>query len=136
MTPVSGDLLSASSLLAALLGLLYGTWYAEITAAAQTKIPDHDGARLVRATSTTLRTRALPLVVVAGVLTAILAPPAIAVVVHTVQHLVGVKPGAQYDAVKACFVAVFCVVAFLLVTVSTAALRVRAHLHKLRRVPD
>ena len=31
---VTGPLLSAGSLLAALLGLLYGTWYAEITAAA------------------------------------------------------------------------------------------------------
>jgi hypothetical protein len=133
---VTGDLLGASSLLAALLGLLYGAWYPEITAAAQTTVPDHDAATLVSATSATLRARALPLVAVAAVLAAILAPPAISVVVHTVQHLAGVRHGGGYDAVQACFVAVFAVVVMLLVIVSSAALKVRAQLLKLQRVAD
>jgi hypothetical protein len=136
LTPVTGDLLGASSLLAALLGLLYGAWYPEITAASRTTIPGHDAAGLVKATAATLRTRALPLVAVAGVLTAILAPPAVSVVVRTAQHLVGVRHGGGYDAVQACFVAVFAVIAMLLVMVSTAALRVRAQLHKLQKVAD
>lgn len=136
MTPVTGDLLGASSLLAALLGLLYGAWYPEITAAARTSIPDHDATTLVKATTATLRTRALPLVVVAAVLAVILAPPAVSVVVRTVQHLVGIRHGGGYDAVQACFVAVFGVVVMLLVMVTTAALRVRAQLLKLQKVAD
>jgi hypothetical protein len=133
---VTGPLLSAGSLLAALLGLLYGTWYAEITAAAASPVPDHDAGKAVRATTATLRTRALPLVVVAAVLTGILAPPAVLVVVHTVQHLVGVRHGGEYDAAQACFVAVFAVIVMLLVMVSRAALRLRAHLMRLRAVKD
>jgi hypothetical protein len=133
---VTGPLLSAGSLLAALLGLLYGTWYAEITAAATTPVPDHDAATLVRATTATLRTRALPLVTVAAVLSAILAPPAVSVLVHTVQHLVGVRHGGGYDAVQACFVAVFAVIVMLLAMVTRAALRLRAHLLRLRQVRD
>lgn len=133
---VTGALLGASSLLAALLGLLYGTWYPEISAASRTTIPGHDAAGLVKATAATLRTRALPLVVVAAVLAAILAPPAVSVVVHTVAHLVRLRHGGGYDAVQACFVAVFAVVVMLLVMVSTAALRVRAQLIKLRNVAD
>jgi hypothetical protein len=136
LTPVTGDLLGASSLLAALLGLLYGAWSPEITAAAQSTIPDHDATKLVNATTATLRTRALPLVGVAAVLAVILAPPAVSVVVRTVQHLIGVRHGGGYDAVQACFVAVFAVVVMLLVMVSTAALRVRAHLLKLKQVSD
>jgi hypothetical protein len=128
---VTGDLLSASSLLAALLGLLYSVWYPEINAATKTPIPDHDRTDLVEATRSTLRSRSIPLAIVAGVLTLVLAPPAVSVVVSSYQHF-----GGSYDAVQACFVAVFAVIVTLLVTVTMGVYRLHRHLRELRRVPD
>ena len=131
MSPVTGDLLSASSLLAALLGLLYSAWYPEINAATKTPIPDHDRTDLVEATKSTWATRAIPLLVVAGVLTLVLAQPAYLVVVRSYQHR-----GGSYDAVQACFVAVFAVIVTLLVTIGVGAHRLHRHLRELRAVPD
>jgi hypothetical protein len=131
LSPVTGDLLSASSLLAALLGLLYSVWYPEMNAAAETPIPDHDGTELVEATRSTLRSRAIPLVVVASVLTLVLVQPAVSVVVRWYQYR-----GGSYDAVQACFVAVFAVIVTLLVTISAGVYRLNSHLRELRSVPD
>jgi hypothetical protein len=130
LSPVTGDLLSASSLLAALLGLLYSVWYPEINEATKTAIPDHDGTALVEATKLTLSSRAIPLVVVAGILTLVLAQPAVLVVVRSYQHR-----GSNYDAVQACFVAVFAVIVTLLVTIGMGAYRLYRHLRELRAVP-
>lgn len=136
MSPVSGDLLSASSLLVALVGLLYSTWYPEITAAAETPVPLHDASKLISNMRSTLRTRAAPLLVLAVVLLVVLVPPAFAVVLQTVRHLFGSRSGSQYDAVQACFIAVFVALLLLAVTLWTATRRVWLRLKDLERIPD
>jgi hypothetical protein len=136
LSPVSGDLLSASSLLVALVGLLYSTWYPEITGAAEAPVPLHDASKLRSSTRSTLRTRAAPLLLLAVVLLLVLFPPALAVVVQTVRQLTGSQAGNQYDAVQACFIAVFVALLLLAVTLWTATRRLWLRLKDLERIPD
>jgi hypothetical protein len=136
LSPVSGDLLSASSLLVALVGLLYSTWYPEITAAAEMPVPLHDASKLRSSTRSTLRTRAAPLLMLAVLLLLVLVPPAFAVVLQGVQDLFGSRPGSQYDAVQACFLAVVVALLLLAVTLWTATRRVWLRLKDLEKIPD
>jgi len=136
LNAASGDLLSASSLLTALVGLLYSTWYPEIRAAASTPIPLHDASKPKSDTRSTLLTRAVPLLLLAIVLVLLLLPPAIGVVIQALQHLFGSQPGSHYDAVQACFIAVFVALLVLAVTLGTATRRVWLRLKELDKVPD
>jgi hypothetical protein len=136
LNSVSGDLLAASSLLVALVGLLYSTWYPEITAAAETPIPLHDAIKPISNTRSTLRTRAAPLLLLAIVLVLLLLPPALTVVTQAVQHLFGSRQGSHYDAVQACFIAVFVALLLLTVTLWTATRRVWLRLKELEKIPD
>jgi hypothetical protein len=136
LTSVSGDLLSASSLLVALLGLLYSTWYPEITAAAETAIPLHDASEARSNTRLTLRTRAAPLLLLALVLVLLLLPPAFTVVIQTWQRVFGSRPGSGYDAVQACFLAVFVALLVLAMTLWTATRRVWLRLKALEKIAD
>jgi uncharacterized BrkB/YihY/UPF0761 family membrane protein len=136
LNSVSGDLLAASSLLVALVGLLYSTWYAEITAAAETLIPLHDASKPRSNTRSTLRMRAAPLLLLAIVLVLLLLPPALTVVIQALQHLFGSRPDSHYDAVQACFIAVYLALLVLVVTLWTATRRVWLRLKELEKVPD
>jgi hypothetical protein len=136
LNSVSGDLLTASSLLVALVGVLYGTWYPEISAAAETPIPLHDASKARSNTRSTLRTRAAPLFLLAIVLVLLLLPPALTVVIHALQHLFGSRPGSHYDAVQACFIAVFVALLILAMTLWTATRRVWLRLKELEKIRD
>jgi hypothetical protein len=99
---ISGDLLSAAGLLLALIGLLYSVWYDEMNRALAVPIARHrlDREPAIATVRQALFTRAIPLVVAAVALVAVLADPAISVLAHAFS-------GGPYDAVKACFILVW-----------------------------
>jgi hypothetical protein len=130
LSAVSGDLLSAASLLTTVIGLLYTLWYPEIDHAASMSAVLRDPAKTVAA-QTTLRTRALPLAASAVFLVVLLAWPAIQASTHIFAHDAG-----GYDAVQACFVAVVLLLILLAVTSTSAALRVWGTLRRLRQLPE
>jgi hypothetical protein len=113
------DLLSAASLLLTVLGIVYGTWYAEITQALAAVIPDNKDnrepvRRIVRAA---LWGKAFPLALAAIALTALFLPDALVIAAGGVGVLSakGVGSFHEYNAVQA---------AFCLVAVLTGALAV------------
>jgi len=73
------DLLSAASLLLAVVSVVYGLWYPEIVHAMDTTIPKHaeDRRRPYKDVSTMLFRRSLPLAIAALVVTAVFLPDAL-----------------------------------------------------------
>lgn len=108
---VSGDLLSAASLLVALITFLYSTWYQETSSALElpTKRFRLDRGPHLALLRRVLMTRALPICVAALALVLVLAPPAIKVAWRAIAH----GWGQPYDAVKACFLLVWLISIFL-----------------------
>jgi hypothetical protein len=101
------DILSATSLLTALLGLLYAVWYPEINTCLaivpERKRADRDGQ--IRQVESALHWRALPLAAGALGLCLVLAPEVIRVLAATVSIVLTRPPRAwpRYDAVAAAF---------------------------------
>jgi hypothetical protein len=126
---VSGDLLSAASLLVTLIALLYSTWYGEMTQALEIRIarfrldrePDVATARRV------LLTRAVPLALAAIALVAVLAPPAATVVRDAITQ----SAGDEYDGVKACFVLVWIIAVGLAAATLQRGLSLLTHYRRL-----
>jgi hypothetical protein len=108
---ISGDLLSAASLLTTALSLLYATWYGEIKDARNTVIPPHleDRDREYGAIRTALWTRSLPLLIAASFLAVALAPTAFDIISGTWDALTSSSAKRKYDPVQACFLGVFIV---------------------------
>ena len=111
------DLLAAASLLLTVLGVVYGTWYAEITSAIGTAIPTHIENRgpIRQTVRAALYAKALPLALAAIVLTALFLPDALTITLSGVRafRAAGVNAFHEYNAVEA---------AFCLVVVLTGAL--------------
>ena len=122
MSPVTGDLLSAASFLAAVVGFLYTAWYPEISKAAEAT-SEIKNNQMIADVKATLCTRAVPLAVVAVGLVAVLVPTAVNVVGRVVKHFVHSTAGA-YDPVQACYVAVVLVLLVIAATSVVAAVRV------------
>lgn len=114
---VGADLLSASSLLATCLGLLYTTWFPGVTLAIEKgdlsgpDIQDHQNTL-----KHLLWFRCAPLAALAAAFSVILAIPASMI-------LLDLDCERKFDAIKACFVVAFLVVVVL--AFSSAALIVR-----------
>lgn len=102
MKIVDGDLLSASSLLLAIIGVLYSVWYAEIRQARALDAGANIGVtrRRIEEIGTTFRSRALPLFLATLLVAAILAVPA-----YRVTRGWVVTP--HYDPIEACFIGVY-----------------------------
>lgn len=131
--PVSGDLLSAASLLATVISVLYSTWYSEITAARDVTIPLHDRDPVIARVSTALWSRAVPLVAAAVLLAVALAPICVDVVWRAAHALFTATPSNwHYDPVQACFVGVFVVTVMLSVLTASATRRLFSKLKMLR----
>ena len=137
-SPVSGDLLSAASLLVTVLSLLYSTWYGEINDARKSRIPlqPDDRAPVIDVVHTTLWSRAVPLIVAAALLTAALAPTTLEVLQDTLHVWLTTPSHSQYDPVQACFVGVFVVTVVLTVLTASAARSLRRLLRELRKPPQ
>jgi len=102
---VTSDLLGASGLLVAVIGVLYSVWYDEITRGTSVRVARHrlDRATDIAAVRRVILSRAAPLTAAGICLVAVLAPPAIDLI--TKAFTTGF--GHPYDAIKACFVLVW-----------------------------
>lgn len=128
---VTGDLLSAASLLTALVGLLYSTWLNEIKGAAQATIPLSDVDPVLRDVRRVLWTRAMPLFAAAAALVLLLLPPFVDVLTRAGQVVFGDRAW-HYNAVGGCFVAAYLIGVGLAVVTASSVWEVRAKLRRLR----
>jgi hypothetical protein len=130
--PVSSDLLSAASLLATVLSLLYSTWYGEIKDARNSKIPLHDRGPVIDVAHTALWSRAVPLLAASALLAGALAPPSLQILLNTWHVWLTASSNYHYDPVEACFLGVFVVTIVLAVLTASATLSLVRLLQKLR----
>lgn len=114
---VTGDLLSAASLLLASVGLLFSAWQAEIASAVEVSIKGMraDRGPRIAQVKQALLFRALPLLLAVLLIVATLAPPAIAVVIHSLTDC----RGNPYDPIRAMFVSVWILAAGLAIVVGS-----------------
>jgi len=106
MRSEAGDLISAGSVLLAVLGILFGLWYSDIAEALEVKPSKHpeDDVEKAHQVRGVLVSKALPLSVAASFVTLLLLPDSLAI---TAQALRVIRGNAQgpYDAVAASLVA-------------------------------
>lgn len=131
-SPVSGDLLSAASLLATVISLLYSTWYDEVNNARNVNIPPHDRDPIIKKVRAVLWSRANPLLFAAVLLALILSPTLVDVLSYDWGALTTRSVHWHYDPVQACFIAVFLVILILVALTASATLRLTDVLKKLR----
>jgi hypothetical protein len=111
------DILSATTLLLTLVGLLYTAWYPHLQDALETKVPafPEDRKRELRQVRAALRTKALPLAALCTILALAFSPVAISIATASVRQLVD-DPRcfvAKYDAVSTAFFLVIAAAVFL-----------------------
>ena len=101
-----GDVLSASSVLLAILAVVYGVWQPEITAALGLKMPAEVADRGAEQDTlkSILRSKAIPLTLAAWTIALVFAPRALDLAV-TVVRCIGSKR-CQYDDVRAGFITI------------------------------
>jgi hypothetical protein len=104
------DLLSAASLLLAIIAVLYGMWYPEIVRSLATGISEHAGERRKPRyqVAAVRKSRALPLMIATILLAAVFLPDATRIVVHgaAMFKAQGVIAVLGYSAVATAFVLV------------------------------
>jgi hypothetical protein len=102
-----GDLLSAASLLLAVVAVLYGLWYPEIMAALEVVVPQHIEDRVGprRRVSRALVDRAVPLLLGSVLLAAVFLPDVVTIVLISVRNfqIEGCSALRRYDAVRTSF---------------------------------
>lgn len=105
-----GDLLSSESLLFAIIGVLLGIWYPELTAAKNVKIPDilSDAGPERAQVGEALRMKAWPLALAALSVTVVFAPSSVAAIDHALHAFGKYHWGAfrRYDPVQTSIVLV------------------------------
>jgi len=125
------DLLTAASLFLAVVGLLYSSWYSEITKALAVSFPRHiqDRRIAIKETRVAYRYRALPLALASGMLAIILIPELVAVVVSAIDTIAskGLDAIQLYDAVKALFCGVAILSILLALHMLHLARQIRSH---------
>src|SRR5438874_1732771 len=111
-----GDLLSAASLLLAVVAVIYGFWYPEITAALKITPALHkeDRAKDYERVRYLLKTRAIPLLFVSGLLTLVFVPDTLRITCSSAQNYRAkvFRGFSDYDAVATSFVFVTCLLGF------------------------
>jgi hypothetical protein len=104
------DLLSASSLYLAVLGLLHSAWYGDISRALAAKVSEFKEHRgdVIRQTRDSFRTKAFPLALGSCVLSVILLPDAVGITLSSLKLFFKQYPSAfaSYSAVNTLFVAI------------------------------
>jgi hypothetical protein len=132
---VDPDLLTALSMLVGAVGLIYGTWHAEISEALHTEVRPkrldrgRDRAVVLRAHNG----RALPVAIAAWVLVAIFTPTTVGLIVAGVRRFFG-DPTLflrAYDPVPPAFIAVYLVAVVVAVAATVTVHRLRVLLHRL-----
>jgi hypothetical protein len=130
---VTGDLLSAASLLLASIGLLFSVWQPEITSAmaVTSKGLRADRGPRIAQVRQALLFRALPLLLAILLIVVTCLPPAVAVIVHALTD----DFGHSYDPIKAMFVSVWILAVALAVVVGTQLRKLNSKLRLLNE-PD
>ncbi len=107
-----GDLLSAASLLLAVIAVLYGLWYPEIIKAIATNVPAHerDRAKPRKDVCDVLYSSALPLTGAALLLILVFLPDAVSIFIQSFKNYwgEGFQAITRYSAVSTSFVLVVC----------------------------
>lgn len=104
---VGGDVLESTALLVGVVGVVYGTWYSEISAAKKLPIPEFDQDPARAQIGSALWARVLPLAAVLDALVMALAYPVFRVVMDAIEAIS--SEAWTYDASGACFLIAFCV---------------------------
>jgi hypothetical protein len=133
------DLLSAASLLLAIVAVLHGMWYPEIVRSLDTHVPDHPAAKRkpYAEVSDVRRTRALPLMTATVLLAAVFLPDAVKIVLASASTMAstGVSALARYSAVATAFVLVEFLALCFAAYFTRTCLRFRALLERLSPEP-
>jgi hypothetical protein len=135
MRGVDPDLLTALSMLVGAVGLIYGTWHADISDALRTEVRPkrldrgRDRAVVLRAHNG----RALPVAIAAWVLVAIFTPTVAGVIVTGVRRFIDdpTRFLRTYDPVPLAFLAVYLVAIVLAIAATVTVHRLRVLLRRL-----
>jgi len=134
-TSKMADLLSAATLLLTVVGVVYGTWYAEIISAIDVGVPAHaaDRGPVRRRVRSALYAKALPLAIAAVILTLLFLPDALVIISSKIHWIrtVGLKALSSYNAVKAAFCFVVLLTGFLAGYLLFLVHRLRAKLQEI-----
>lgn len=104
------DLLTVTSLIVAVVGMLYTAWYPEISQARDTQFQKYENQARIQKVNIALK-RMIPLATVALALCTALVPPIWSLACKTVTA--GQVGSYSYDAVATCFVITFMILVFL-----------------------
>jgi len=131
------DLLSASSLFLAVIGLLYSAWYSEIIKSIKSEISRHrdDRESTIIQVRNTYWSRVLPLAIATTSLSLILLPDFISIIyrVFKIFQSRGLSSVYLYDSVQTLFFAIAIMTFGLAVHVIRLAYKTLSHLHKLKK---
>lgn len=101
------DLLSAASLLLAIVSVLYGLWYVEIVAAAERSVPFHveDRTKPLAEVREVLMGKAVPVALAACLVAAVFLPDTVRLMIESTQFYAreGLSGILRYDAVGTSF---------------------------------
>lgn len=129
------DLLSAESLLLAILAVIYGLWYPEIRETLRIEPKQHleDSAEDRKTVLSVTRTKAVPLAAASLLVAGVFLPDVIEILVDSFQHMKSHEwPAApKYDAVKTAFVLVTILTALLCVHFSVLSMSLWSLIRKL-----
>lgn len=102
---MTGDDISAASLLMAVVAILYGAWYQEISCAAQVAVPQHDKHNALAQVEPAFFARCLPLACMAAMVVLVFLPTTVGIVGHSItvleQH--GAQAYTQYNSARTAF---------------------------------
>jgi len=130
------DLLSAASLLLTALTIIYGLWYPKMVEMLDVVPPAHKADRIKphHEVCRSIRSRAIPLLGISGVLTLIFIPDASRLVFSSLQNVKnkGLASARDYDSIATSFVIVTCLLGFLtahLLVITTQLIKLSAKLN-------
>jgi hypothetical protein len=126
------SLLTAASVLLALIGVVYALWYEELKQAIEREMPRHheDREPILIHLRSVYWSRAVPLTLASISVTAVFVPPAIDIVVESAQQYAryGIRNIGNYDAVATSIVLIEVFLIMLSVQVTATMVRLRRHI--------
>lgn len=131
-----GDLLSAASLLLAVVGILYGLWYGEIVFALEIKPSLHpqDNKNKLDNVSSILNKRAVPLAIAASLVSIIFLPDVLRLFYLSLDNYLtkGFSAFKDYGAVETAFCIVIIFAIFISINVITMIIKLKSLQKKLK----
>ncbi len=133
------DVLSASSLFLAVIGLLYSSWYPEVSAALRARAKNsfrEDNLQIIQDVKEAYQFRALPLAASSLLLVIILLPDFFKIVFQSVTSLLSEGLGAvkHYNAVDTLFSVMLIICVLFTIHLVNLTTKVRAHYKELDKL--